>query len=375
MQLIPPELPEKLAPLLACLPAVRVSKLKGDASSRSYYRFSFPDPASAGRLVSSAFALWSRDSERTSESGVSGKDLVVVLLPAECSARLARCIVDISRYLEFCGVPTPTVYLAAYQQGLLIMEDVGEVRLCDFARKVSAERLASSYRLAVDLLLRMQFPEPNVPRDCIAYQYSFTFERFRWELDFFAEHFISGLLRMELSSDEEQIMRRAFDLVSREMLRQPMVFTHRDFHSRNLMVRNDSFFVLDYQDARLGPILYDLASLLGDAYLPLNEATTASLIDYYIQRMPAELRKALQSLGISRSFQVSLIQRSLKAIGTFAYQGFARQNKEYLAFIPAALANAIDAARRNPDLLGLARVLERLSLRLDTVLPRTNEDL
>jgi hypothetical protein len=111
------------------------------------------------------------------------------------------------------------------------------------------------------------------------------------------------------------------------------VLCHRDYHSRNLMLHESQLYIIDFQDARLGPDTYDIVSLLRDSYVDLTEQTVDELIAYFL---------ALKGLTGSerefrRRFDVMALQRNLKALGTFGYQTTARRNPVYIQYIPRTL--------------------------------------
>jgi aminoglycoside/choline kinase family phosphotransferase len=135
----------------------------------------------------------------------------------------------------------------------------------------------------------------------------------------------------------------------------PRVLCHRDFHSRNLMVHAGRLHWIDFQDARLGPATYDLASLLRDSYVDIEEEFVAERAEEFRQRaLPGEAKDVF-----ARRFELTSVQRNLKALGTFGYMATVRQNPVYLQYVPRTLANARRNLLRHSELRGLHRVLAR----------------
>jgi aminoglycoside/choline kinase family phosphotransferase len=133
------------------------------------------------------------------------------------------------------------------------------------------------------------------------------------------------------------------------------VLCHRDFHSRNLMSHADKLYWIDFQDSRLGPATYDLASLLRDSYVDLEEEFVADRAEEFRQRaLPGEPRETF-----ARRFELVSVQRNLKALGTFGYMATVRQNPIYLQYVPRTLVNARRNLLRHSELAGLHRVLAR----------------
>jgi aminoglycoside/choline kinase family phosphotransferase len=117
------------------------------------------------------------------------------------------------------------------------------------------------------------------------------------------------------------------------------VLCHRDYHSRNLMVRDGELHIIDFQDARMGPDTYDLVSLLRDSYMDITEGEADDLIAYFLALKagtPAERPEA----EFRRRFDVMALQRNLKALGTFGYQTITRRNPVYIQYIPRTLRYA-----------------------------------
>ncbi|HUT03028.1 MAG TPA: phosphotransferase [bacterium] len=334
-----------------------LTKLRGDVSTRQFFRLEFADTEKAQRFLQSC-----------SEAAELGQDfggldrpqecsLIAMLLPGNGSARASRIIVDVGRYIENCGVPVPKMYLAIHHLGFLVIEDLGDTRLFDLIGQAGTENVKDIYRTAIEYLVYMQFPPPEVPRDCTAYSYSFSADRFLWELNSFLDSFSHIVLRRKLSRSERSIIERDFQAICREMMSQELVFTHRDYHSRNLMIRNARPHVIDFQDARLGPILYDIASLIFDPYVPLERDDQQELFDHYFSLLPARPRNTLRRLGLSRALCVCAVQRCLKAAGTYVSLVGQRGESELVRYVPRALANALKAARRCAGFVDLCNML------------------
>jgi len=133
------------------------------------------------------------------------------------------------------------------------------------------------------------------------------------------------------------------------------VLCHRDYHSRNLMLFADRLYWIDFQDARMGPASYDLASLLRDAYVDVPEELQEELQERFRQKAaPGEARDVFR-----RRFDLMCVQRNLKALGTFGYMATVRQNPVYLPYIPRTLAHARRNLSLYPELERLRRTLAR----------------
>jgi aminoglycoside/choline kinase family phosphotransferase len=209
------------------------------------------------------------------------------------------------------------------------------------------------------MLVQMQSEASRASsRPCYALTYSFDTETFFRELCFFREHALEGLWGHSISVEKRTEIEEHFHGLCAEIVEYPQVFTHRDYHSRNLMVQDDRLTVLDFQDARIGPITYDLASLLRDSYVCLAAEEQEALIVHYRDLAQREGLACPAAEEFQRAFLRTGLQRNLKAIGTFAYQAVVKGVDRYLAYIPNTVSSARLAFSQDPDLAPLRRALQ-----------------
>ena len=179
-----------------------------------------------------------------------------------------------------------------------------------------------------------------------------------WEFEHFMEYGVwvrQG--KKPMCADHEKVCRETFNAMAEYLADQPKVFTHRDYHSRNLMVHGDQLGVIDFQDALLGPATYDLASLLRDSYMALDDAFIDEMILRYREGMCAELDLATQDdmlltdpVAFRRLFDWTSIQRNLKAAGRFVYIDQVKGNPKFLSDIPRTLGYVRRNLERYPEL-------------------------
>jgi aminoglycoside/choline kinase family phosphotransferase len=154
-----------------------------------------------------------------------------------------------------------------------------------------------------------------------------------WELDFFIKHFVEAYRGVVIAGSARSELRQEFSGIVAELAAEPRVLCHRDYHSRNLMLHLDRLYIIDFQDARMGPDTYDLVSLLRDSYVDLPDQTVDELIAYFLA-LKGETGKEAE---FRRRFDLMALQRNLKALGTFGYQTTARRNPVYIQYIPRTL--------------------------------------
>ena len=299
-----------------------LERLVGDASNRAYFRI-----------------------RRAGDD-----DVILALLPEPFSADELPFL-DTGRLLRALDVRGPRVLATEGESGVLVLEDLGDELLQDVVDGASAEEKARLYREAIDLLARLQRGAAELDAaDYVALRTRFDAEKFGWELEFFREHFLEGHLGRVVTDEERRALSRAFESIAAELVAQPYVLCHRDYHARNLMLAGGELVVIDFQDARMGPDAYDLASLLGDSYVRHSEAFVAEMKDYFERRTGASVRE---------SYDVVALQRNLKALGTFGFQIARRGNEVYAPYVGPTLALVSATLSRAPRFEELRRILSR----------------
>ena len=283
----------------------RVVPLTGDASDRRYFRVMLPD---SGTIVLSLHAA----------------PFEFEKLP----------FVNVARLLAEMPVPIPAVLGHAADLGVLALADLGDVTLQAHLGAASSGEHAALYRQAVALIATLQRRGAELASpEYIPYSVAFDVEKLTWELDFFIKHFIEAYRGVVIAPPVKDELRREFSAVVDMLAAEPRVLCHRDYHSRNLMLHGGELYIIDFQDARMGPDTYDLVSLLRDSYVDLPEKTVSELLAYYL----ALCGRAEEEPEFRQRFDVMALQRNLKALGTFGYQTTARRNPVYIQYIPRTL--------------------------------------
>jgi aminoglycoside/choline kinase family phosphotransferase len=303
----------------------RVVPLTGDASDRRYFRILLPDaPSIVLSLYSAPF-----DFEK---------------LP----------FVNVARLLSQMPVPIPEVLGHADDLGVLALEDLGDVTLQAHLGAATPAEHAALYRASVALIATVQRRGAELQSaEYVPYGVAFDVEKLTWEMDFFIKHFLEAYRGVVLSDAARAALRAEFaDLVG-ALAEEPRVLCHRDYHSRNLMLHGEQLFIIDFQDARMGPDTYDLASLLRDSYVDLPEQTVEDLIAYFL----ALKGQTGEADEFRHRFNTMALQRNLKALGTFGYQTTARRNPVYIQYIPRTLRYVRNNLDNLPQFDRLADIL------------------
>lgn len=243
-------------------------------------------------------------------------------------------------FLQSQGIPVPGFPKSDSKAGVLVMEDLGD-ELLQFRITEQPETKFDWLSQATTLLAKLHGETFPVPPSLPVATRRFDQKKYTDEFLFTLEHLSHGLLGLPKATDEERKIIEKFT-ASLETV-SPEVFAHRDYHCRNLLVHKEKLVMIDFQDARLGPPHYDLASLLYDAYVPISEAERTDLKEIY--------RKALSSYVLSDaidwdtfdlSFRLVAYQRTIKAAGSFASFYTRNQKKTHLPYLVPALKSALE---------------------------------
>lgn len=260
----------------------------------------------------------------------------------------------------FAQVPLPVPAILGHSDalGIVALQDLGDVTLQAHLGAARSGEHAALYRQAVTLVERLQRRGAELASGrFLPYAVAFDVAKLTWELDFFARHFLEGYRGVTLSAAERGALDDEWATLASELASEPRVVCHRDYHSRNLMLCEGQLYMIDFQDARLGPDTYDLVSLLRDSYVDLSEEQLEELIAYFLA-----LRGDADLVDFRRRFDVMALQRTLKALGTFGFQTIIRQNPVYIQYMPRTLQYVKLNLAKYPR---FARLHELLAQRID----------
>ena len=242
--------------------------------------------------------------------------------------------------------------------GVLGLQDLGDVTLQAHLGGLSAADRGKRYREAVGLIVRLQQRGAALVSDKYPpYGVAFDHEKLMWELEFFVRHFLLAYRGALPDDTVRRALREEWTGIACELAAEPRVLCHRDYHSRNLMWHEGALWVIDFQDARMGPDTYDLASLLRDSYVDLPDAAVDDLIEYFFALTRGAAASPGEGLEFRRRFDLMALQRNLKALGTFGYQTTTRANPVYMQYVPRTLAYVRRTITDHPRYGRLAELL------------------
>src|SRR5919197_645273 len=304
--------------------SARVVPLTGDASDRRYFRIIAADEPS-----------------------------IVLALHAGPIEFARLPFANVAELLQQVPLPVPAVLGHSDALGILALQDLGDVTLQAHLGAAPPREHAALYRQAVALIELLQRRGAELESDhYLPYGMAFDVEKLTWELDFVVKYFDEAYRGVTLAPAERSVLSAEWAAIVSELAAEPRVLCHRDYHSRNLMLREGSLYIIDFQDARMGPETYVLVSLLRDSYVDLSDRDVDDLIAYFLA-----LKGRPDDHDFRRRFDLMALQRNLKALGTFGYQTTTRRNPVYIQYIPRTLRYAARNLEKYPRLAKLRELL------------------
>jgi len=264
-----------------------------------------------------------------------------------------RPFIQVASYLRAMNLTVPQVLQANLDLGYLLLSDLGSVSYLE-ALTMHRDSSTMLYDDAIATLLTLQ-------RNGIRFQNAlppYNYRLLSSELAIFQDWLCSAHLGIELTKDEARAWLETGDFLISNALQQPVVFVHRDYHSRNLMVIDENNpGVLDFQDAVAGPYTYDLVSLLKDCYIAWPQEKVSRWALSFYRAREAELADSIDEETFMRHFELMGVQRQLKAAGIFARLHHRDRKSSYLMDIPRTLNYIVEIAPRYPELDFLAKLI------------------
>jgi hypothetical protein len=265
--------------------------------------------------------------------------------------------VAVARLLQQIPLPVPAILHHSDELGVLGLEDLGDVTLQAHLGAATPAEHAALYRQAVSFIARLQQRGEALRSNAYPpYNIAFDVDKLTWELEFFVKHYLVAYKGAALTGPQREAVRAEWSAIVAELAGEPRVLCHRDYHSRNLMLHDGSLYIIDFQDARMGPDTYDLVSLLRDSYVDLTGAQVDELIAFFLA-LKGEGR-AQDEAGFRRRFDLMALQRNLKALGTFGYMTTTRNNTVYIQYIPRTLSHVKANLARYPRFARLRELLD-----------------
>ncbi len=244
-----------------------------------------------------------------------------------------RHYVTVAKFLRDHGVRAPKIYFHDSEEGLIWIEDLGETDLFSF-RGTPGREQEQSYRSAVAEIAKLHAIEEPA-WDGLAMPAEFNPALYRWEQSYFFENCLGRVFGLGENEIRKLECLPALEAIAQHLASGPRVLVHRDFQSQNVVVRNGEAYLIDFQGMRPGAAEYDMASLLYDPYVQLSAEERDDLFSFYLEErgLPPD------SAAHRETLRLCGMQRLMQALGAYGFLGLVKNNRAFLAHIPAALGS------------------------------------
>ncbi len=287
---------------------VSFDKLIGDASAREYYRV---------KTDNKTFIVC----KDTSQDKKAFSDFL-----------------RIQKILEKNCIRVPKIFYSDNSTGFILQEDIGKMTFLKRIAKIdNVQEEYRFYKKLIDMLIKIHTIDLYLDEACFVKKRAFDQKKLMEEVDFTCNFFFKKLLTKNETSIKHA--KNYFFELCRIIAEQKRSMAHRDFHSKNIMIKEDEFVVIDFQDAMMGIPQYDLVSLLEDCYYKVSSVERESLKKYYWENSPNIKENQKTFDDFLYYYDLTLVQRVFKAIGSFAYLFDQKNNPHYLKYIGMAYEN------------------------------------
>lgn len=258
-------------------------------------------------------------------------------------------------FLRGIGVSVPRIFHHDAAGGIILMEDLGEYDLWHY-RQATWEFRRQYYFRSLDMIRKLHALRPaDASLAGLPLMEAFGSGLYRWERDYFRQHFVQGVCRIEQDAAEAEALEAELAVLAAGLTGVATCLIHRDLQSQNVMICGNEPVLIDFQGMRYGHPCYDLGSLLYDPYVTFTAAEREELLQYYYSFYEKEYDLA----HFRAIFQQASVQRLMQALGAYGFLERQRNQPEFLSHIPSGLANLIEAASDNPQLRLLTNLARR----------------
>lgn len=287
-------------------PLQDLERLTGDASTRRYYR------------------LFTKD-----------QSFVVCL--DNPSEQEKNPFVSVQAFLNKHSIRVPKIYDMDLKKGYILEEDLGDVTLLQsLANLENKEHEYKIFENVIDSLLQMHRISDEDIKNSNIFNLKFDLDKYLDEVSFSAGYFLNKFLNIEDTSIKNKVITQ-FKPICERLANEKMILCHRDFHSRNIMVKGNENIIIDFQDARLGLAQYDLASMLDDCYYEVERCNKYKLIQHYYENLDVKIHGQESFDQFMSLYNDMILQRVFKAIGSFSYIYETRKDVRYVKYIGFAM--------------------------------------
>jgi len=261
----------------------------------------------------------------------------------------------IAEFLRGIGVPVPRILAHDRDRCFILMEDLGEKDLYSLKDAGRQERKAL-YRKTLEAIRKLHaFPVDSFPINDVPLMEPFGPDLYRWERTYFLENCVRNACGIELEQPASEKLEEELVALAGELMGAGRSLVHRDFQSRNVMIRNDEPVLIDFQGMRFGTLFYDLGSLLCDPYVELADEERLDLLAYYYGLS----KSGMDWKVFQKMFWNASAQRLMQSLGAYGFLALRKNLGVFLEHIPTGLEHLIHAAQQSGSLPRLEDLLNR----------------
>jgi len=245
--------------------------------------------------------------------------------------------IQIGQFFNENSIPVPRIYGYDFFHQKALLEDLGDETLFQKIRySNNSDLFQEYYQKVIDVLVALQGISPEQTSGCTALQKRFfDYKQRRWETSYFAQYFLREYCKILIKDEEE--LEEGFHHLAASFAHEPFFLMHRDFQSQNIIRKIDEPYLLDFQGARFGIAAYDLASLLHDCYIVLEDDLRELLISYYLNQRQERLGIYQKREEFNSLYLRSALQRNMQALGAFSFLTLVKKKKQFEPFIPIGI--------------------------------------
>ena len=299
--------------------------LTGDASTRAYFRF----------------------------EGNEFDYIICKELNPKAEANEDFCLTH--EILNQKGIRVPKILNINHEHKTIIEEDLGDDTLLRHLVGANEDVIKSEYQKVIDTIIKLFDVRSESSKHQKIFDRAFDFEKLSSEMEMTVEFFLEKYLNTSTELSRNPEFMKEIHQICEELESSPRVFCHRDLHSRNVMVKDGEQYLIDFQDARMGPIFYDLVSLLEDCYFSLGPKLRESLYLYFMSKIEG----AFEIKDYKRLYNLSAIQRIFKALGSFAYFYVDKGDDRYLKYIGIGVDRLLEILKEVGDFPAFEHTLQK----------------
>jgi aminoglycoside/choline kinase family phosphotransferase len=263
---------------------------------------------------------------------------------------------DIELFFKKLEINVPDIYFV--EEGSIFLEDLGIVHLYDLIRDCSRDVLLRYYFGVLDQLIKLhQNGMILYEKNPFKISNGFNYNLYRWESNYFKENLIGNYFNMEVNESQDRSLEKDFVFLAETLSKERNILIHRDCQSKNIMIKDNSPYFIDFQGMRAGLSQYDLASLIEDPYAELSEEIKTQLLDYYAERngICGDARERCK-----RIYRYCAVQRLLQATGAYAFLGIKKGKEDFFKYIPTGIRNLKSVLGNCAELLGICELVNRI---------------